>query len=359
MKIIIYTSHPSQFLFFKVTIRNLLRNGHQIKLLIRSKDILEDLVKHEGFHYSNILIEGRQKSNISISLALIKRLVRLNRICRKFKPDLMIGTDASLAQIGFLRRIPVITTLEDDINVIPMLARLTFPFTNYIFAPECCNVGQYKKKKIAYEGFMKLAYLHPNHFVPDRSIVQSYIDSEKYSLIRLSALNAHHDFNEYGISNTFLKILIDKLLEVGNVYISSEKTLPKDFQIYALKINPSHLHHLLFYSEILISDSQSMSVEAAILETPSIRISSFTGRISILEELEHKYKLTFGFKPDNYRGILSKLNELISSAKNHVSSSQLILDKIDVASFLSWIIENYPGSVERYFLDPSIQFRFK
>lgn len=336
--------------------------GHQIKLLIKSKDVLENLVAQDGFNFNNILEEGRNNSTFSILFALLKRNVRLNRICRDFKPDIMIGTDPSLAQIGFLRNIPVITCLEDDIQVIPQLALLTYPFTNYIFAPEVCSVGKYKRKKIAYKGLMKLAYLHPNLFIPDKDIKNKYIGSDDFSLIRLSALGAHHDINESGISDEFLNKIIAKLQQIGKVYISSEKALPIAYEKYRLEINPSHIHHILAFAKILVSDSQSMSVEASILGTPSIRISSFVGRISVLEELEHKYKLTFGFKPDNQSGILKRLDEILLEDDEFLrktKTTKLLEDKIDVSSFLTWIIDDFPLSIKSFHKNPEIQYNFK
>jgi hypothetical protein len=274
----------------------------------------------------------------------------------------MIGTDPSLAQIGFLRNIPVITSLEDDIEVVPQLAKLTFPFTNFILAPEVCSVGKYERKKIGYNGLMKLAYLHPNYFKPSLEIKNNYFDYKEYSIIRLSALNAHHDINESGISEEFLQKLITKLQEDGKVYISSEKLIPKAFEKYKLSINPSHMHHILAFARVLISDSQSMSVEAAILGTPSIRISSFAGRIRVLEELEHKYQLTYGLKPDNQSGILNRLEEILledSKIIQKTKTARLLEDKIDVSSFLTWMIDGFPESIKSIQNNPDIQYKFK
>ena len=40
-----------------------------------------------------------------------------------------------------------------------------------------------------------------------------------------------------------------------------------------------------------------MAVEAAMLGTPSLRFNDFAGKIGVLEELEHKYELTFAIPP--------------------------------------------------------------
>ncbi len=53
-----------------------------------------------------------------------------------------------------------------------------------------------------------------------------------------------------------------------------------------------------------------MAAEAAVLGTPSLRASSFVGRISYLEELEHRYGLTFAFHPREDERFLAKLDDL-------------------------------------------------
>ncbi len=129
-------------------------------------------------------------------------------IILKFKPDLVIGTDASIAQMGKLLSINRITITEDDYDVIKTLGDLSYPFTQTILCPEVCSVGKWKTKKIGYSGYMKLGYLHPNVFSPDKKILEEYKLKEDYVIIRLAKLTAHHDFGIKGISNDFLEKLI-------------------------------------------------------------------------------------------------------------------------------------------------------
>ena len=101
-----------------------------------------------------------------------------------------------------------------------------------------------------------------------------------------------------GVNENIIDKLINKLELFGKIYISSEKELPVKYNKYKLNINPLDIHHILAFSSMLIGDSQSMSVESALLGVPSIRYSSFAGKLSVLEELEHKYELTYGFLPE-------------------------------------------------------------
>lgn len=361
MKILFFFSHPAQFLFSKNAIERLREKGHSVHTLIKTKDILSTLLDETGWEYYNLLPKERGNNKVSIVFSLIKRDWKLYRYVRKNKIQLLIGTDASLAHVGKLLGIPCITITEDDYDVIRHLGNLTYPFTTKIFAPVLCDVGKWDDIKIGYHGYMKLAYLHPNVFTPLKSKIS--VDSTKpYFIIRLSGLSAHHDFGIKGLSDEKLDQIIEKLLVKGDVYISSEKTLPEKYNKYLLKIPVSDIHHYLFFANMLICDSQSMAVEASMLGTPNIRISSFAGRISVLEELEHKYQLTIGIKPDD-ETIFDKIDELSNKPdlkEIYANRRQLMLnDKIDVTAYFTWLIDNYPKSMDVIKEKPEFQLSFK
>ncbi len=174
MKILIYLAHPAQYHFFKNPMKLWQANGHDVKVLIKTKDILEDLLKSDGISYINIEEHVRRQSKLSILTASLQRTVQIWKIARSFHPDVLMSTSASIAQTGWLLRKPAITVLEDDIDVIPNLARLAYPFTRSIVVPAVCRVGKWENKKIAYQGYMKLANLHPKRFVPSRDVVTPY-----------------------------------------------------------------------------------------------------------------------------------------------------------------------------------------
>jgi len=347
-KVLFYFGHPAQFLFAKHTIKILQEAGIKVTVLIKSKDVLEKLLEAEGIDFLNILPEGRKDTSIGMLFGLIKREISLIRYLLSNRVDLLIGTDPSLAHAGKLLRIPVITTLEDDVDVIPKLAKLTYPFTDYIFTPGVCQVGKkYERKKIPYNGYMKLAYLHPSYFTPDNRYAPA--NGASYILIRLAKLTAHHDDDIRGLDYS----IIDEISRMADgkmkIFINSEYELPKKYEHMRLKVSPQHIHHVLNYCTLFISDSQSMTVEAAMLGTPSIRYSDFAGRISVLEELEYTYNLTTSVKPPNVKLLLDTIEEKVSDPDLNLKYKQrrekMLSDKIDVTQYLTDLILNYPESV--------------
>jgi len=338
-RIVYFVAHPSQYYIYK-NVANKLDNDFEIVLVYTSKDILNTLVQNDNLscQFHEITLYPQKGFLYSIMNLLIKEFQLFKIVC-KYKPQLLIGTSVVICHIGFILRKPSVIVNEDDIDVISLSAKLGYPFATRIVSPIICNLGYFEKKAIKYNGYQKLAYLHPNYFVPDIEIAKRYLPISKNNfLIRLSALSAHHDIGVKGIDNKSIYELISYLEKYGVVYISSERELPSDLQRYKLKLNPLHMHHVLSYVDLLISDSQSMSVEAAILGIPSIRISDFSGKISVLEELEHKYQLTYGLKPAQFNCVLDIIKTKIFNIDNYKSEFQrrksiLIQDKDDVISF--------------------------
>ena len=59
--------HPAHFHLFKNTIILLKEAGHDVKILIKKKDILEDLLKNQGWDYTNIHSKERGDSRFKIA----------------------------------------------------------------------------------------------------------------------------------------------------------------------------------------------------------------------------------------------------------------------------------------------------
>ena len=106
-----------------------------------------------------------------------------------------------------------------------------------------------------------------------------------------------------------------------------------------------------------------MLFRSAMLGVPSIRFNDFAGKISVLEELEHKYGLTYGIKTDQPERLFEKIDELLAMPNFREEfqhrRQKMLADKIDVTAFLVWFIENYPQSAKIMKENPDYQFRFR
>ena len=96
---------------------------------------------------------------------------------------------------------------------------------------------------------------------------------------------------------------------------------------------------------------------------PSIRFNDFVGKIGYLEELEHKYGLTFGIKTSEPQRLFDKIEELINTPNLKEEwekrRQKMLSEKIDVTAIMVWFIENYPESATIMKDDPGYQYQFK
>jgi predicted glycosyltransferase len=341
MRYLIYLGHPAHFHLFKNAIKILTEKGHDLKILIKKKDVLEDLVKSAGWNYININPKGRADNKFAIALALLKRDWQFLKICSMIRPHLMIGTSAEISHIGKLLGIYSIVVNEDDDFIVPLFAKLAYPLANKILAPNCCSVGKWGNKKIGYNGYHELAYLHPKYFTPDEN-VGTYLKAgkEKYFIIRFAKLGAHHDDGRTGITTEIAREIIKKLSVNGNVYISSEKVLEAEFEKYRICIKPEEMHSALYFAEMYIGDSQTMAAEAAVLGTPSIRFNDFAGQINYLEELEHCYYLTFGIKTTEILKFYNKIDELLNNPDLKKEWNKKLLKMFDQTQDITELLVN-------------------
>ena len=365
--ILFQLSHPAHFHFFKNIIVNLKKDGNNVFVLIKTKDILEDLLVESGIDYYNILPNSHRKSKAGILFDMLVRDWRIIRFVRRNKIDLLVGTTAEVAQVGWLMKKPAINAGEDDAAIVPAFMKVAARFIQVHLAPVSCNVGSIEDRVIHYQGFQKLAYLHPNRFTPDKSVAEKYgiATDRPFFLLRFALLKAFHDNNVHGIDKSISLKLVELLQKHGEVYLTSERPLEPELEKYRLHINPLDIHHILSFATLYIGDSQSMAVEAAMLGIPSLRFNDFVGKkkIGVMEELEHKYGLTYGISPSDPNKLYSKIEELLSipNLREEFQNrrKKMLADKIDVTAFFTWFIENYPESKRIMKENPDYQYRFK
>ena len=98
------------------------------------------------------------------------------------------------------------------------------------------------------------------------------------------------------------------------------------------------MHHIMAFSKMIISDSQTMTIEGAVLGIPAIRVNTFVGQSKVIQELEEKYKLAFGILPTEEELVLRTVRELLYSPDTDTTWAQrrelLLLDKTDLTKWM-------------------------
>ncbi len=365
-RIAIFLGHPAHFHLFKNTAKSLSNDGYDVVFLIKRKDIVEDLARESGYNY--VVVRDKERTDTG-KLGLIKSLVSMDlkvaRALRKYKPQMLVGT-----YTPFLSRwtgVPVISCNEDDADVVPRFANMSYPYAADILTPVVCDNGKWNEKSIKYASYHELAYLHPNNFTPDKKIVEKYFSVDKpYFIIRFAKLSAHHDSGIKGISVENALRLVEILQPHGDIYITSERPLEPQLEPYRIKIDPIDMHHVMAFSSLYIGDSQTMAAEAGVLGVPFIRFNDFVGRIGYLRELEDVYHLGFGIRASE-SGSAEKMYEVVKQLLSMPDRKEewqrrlkkMLSEKIDYAQFLTWFLENYPESQKIMKETPDYQWRFK
>lgn len=363
MNILIDIGHPAHVHYYRNIAKELEKRGHRVFWTVKELPMAKRLLDHYEFQYAVL----PKKSDRLVS-KIYKQIVYdflLLRFCLKHRIDIAIGTSVSVAHVSSLINVTSFVFDDDDDDVQPMITRYVNPYASALLSPEALKGKRKRKDTIYYAGYHELAYLHPFRFTPDPSILAE-VDlepGETFFIMRFNVFKAHHDVGVKGLSLD-QKLELIKLLEPhGKILITTERDIEPELASYQLPLSPEKVHSLLAFAAIFLGDSQTMTSEAAVLGVPSLRCNSFAGRISYLEEQEHKFGLTFGFKPENFPAMLNKLKELllIPDLKKEWQKRRqsMLAEKIDVTSFWLWFVENYPTSADIMHKNPDYQYHFR
>ncbi len=323
--------HPAHFHLFKNLIHSLPEKD--VLVVISNKDILKILLEENKIKYQLLAEYGNKQSPFSKLLKLVRTTWKLLRITIKNKPDVMIGCLSQIAWVGFLTRKKTLFFAEDDFAYTHIQCRITYPFVTNVLTAQEVNVGPFLKKQITYPAYQKLAYLHPDVFYQNEKVLNKYNIVSPYFIVRLVSLSAHHDTNIEGVTQSMLVEIINNLSLHGRVVLSSEKKLDNRFQQFQLPIEVSDMHQLMSQAKGVVSDSQSMTVEACMLGIPNIRINSFKGKISVLNNLETNYNLTKSYSSSEFN--IEHLDFILNANTSEFDKNRkrLLNDKINPTPF--------------------------
>ncbi len=340
MRFLFDLGHPAHFHLFKNVISALKADGHSVLIVARQKDCLPDLLAASG--WPHIFIRRRRRRLVSLAAEAVKVLGRVS-FSGLVKPiDLMIGTSIVIGPASRLTGATSVVFSEDDASVVPMFAKLAYSTAHYIVTPRSLEHEAYGPKHLTYRGYHELAYLHPDVYQPDPGVREllGVKGDEKYFVLRLVALTAHHDIGQKGVNPVQAQAIVQHLLPHGRVFISAEAEVPDNLKQYLLPTPVNRILDVMAFAEMVIGDSQTMTIEAAVLGTPSLRCNTFVGRLSVLEELEHRYALTVGIRPENFDRVFEQIDSWLAQGdlkQQWARKRQVMLD--ECVNLADWMLD--------------------
>ncbi len=338
MNVLVDLYHPAHLHLFRNAMKQLEADGHKVIWVTRDKDVTVQLLKEYGLSFK--VLTKAKKGLLNMCWELLEHNYKVWREAIRNDIDLMIGTSVSITHAALFCRAKSWVFEEDDAEQAKLMTYLSYPFATKIITPDFLSHENHGKKHITYPSYHELAYLHPKNYTADPTILEEIgvAPGERFSVMRFVSLNASHDFAVKGLSLEAKQRILHKLLEYGKVFITSEHELSEEFEPYRIRVAPHKIHHLLNYCSLCVGDSQTMSIEAAVLGVPSIRCNSFVGQLSLLKELDHKYEMTYGFLPDQVDALVEKIETLMDdpdvSGVWAEKKEGFLQDKIDLTEWL-------------------------
>ncbi len=334
MKIIIEIPHPARVHLFRNLYFKLIKENNEVIVLYKDKEQTRSLLNI--YKIPGNKIGSNKKGFLSKLIGLCFEFFNVFKISYSFKPDLFLGGASPVIGLcSFIFRSKYISFSDTE------HAKLTWflskIFIDIIITPKCFlkNLGD---KHIRIDGYKELAYLYPKYFKPDTSVLKdlNLSKNDKIIILRFISWEAIHDIGHNGFSNNNKYEAVKILSKYGKVFISSESRLPKDLEELRLNISPEKIHSLIYFSSLFFGESGTMATEAAILGTPSVRVSSLSKLLGNFKELNEKYGLIYYY--DNFQDGLNKSINILKYKNSKITwikkSNELINDKIDVTDFI-------------------------
>ncbi|MCU0285000.1 MAG: DUF354 domain-containing protein [Acidobacteria bacterium] len=349
MNILIDIGHPAHVHLFKHFAWIMAAKGHRIFFTAREKEHAVYLLKNYGFAYKSF---GKPYKTTKGKLwGLMKFNWQLLAVCLWFKPDILLSHGSIYAaQVSWLIRKPHIA-LEDTGNMEQI--RLYKPFTNVILTGTCfkADLGDLGDRQVRYEGYHELAYLHPDLFKPDESVLPrlGIQKGEPYVIVRFVSWGASHDIGHQGISRENKIRAVTEFSRYARVFITSEGHLPGELESFRFRIGPEDMHDVLAFAVLIYGESATMASEGAMLGVPAIYLDN-TGRY-YTRELEERYGLVFNFSesPVDQERSINKAIEILKKPAIHKEwqekRKKMLAEKINVTRFLvDYCLQGKEGS---------------
>jgi len=328
MNVLFTIQHPAHVHLFRNTINELSANGHQVHTIARQKDINVDLL--ERYDIDHTVVAPEPKNGLHLPFIQLKYEWHVIRAARRIDPDVLVamGEPSITHAAKLLNASSIIFTDTENATLQNLLA---FPFADRICTPESYkdDIGE---KQVRYPGYHELAYLHPNRFEPDPSVLEEADigPDDRFAILRIVSWDAAHDVGDSGFDNVV--DVVDRLENAGvEVRITAEKDVPAAIEEKQVSIPPDRIHDLMAYADLYIGESATMATESAVLGTPGVLVSSI--RTGYTHELEDEYQLLFGYGGEDrqYKGI-QKAIEILEDYEHSLWTDRretLLSEKVD------------------------------
>ncbi|WP_408958833.1 DUF354 domain-containing protein [Natrinema sp. 74] len=333
MRVIVTIQHPGHVHFFKHAIRTLESQGHDLHVFARENEVTVELLERAGIDHE--VLAGESSSLVSLAAVQATYEARLLRRARRIDPD-VIAAIGGVAAAHVASVVGATSVVFYDTEHATLIKKLAYPFADVVCTPECYQ-GDVGSKQITYPGYHELAYLHPDRFEPNPSVLDDagLEPDDTIVVMRLSSWDSSHDVGQGGFDDPV--DVVGRLEDAGaTVLLTSEVDLPPELETYRYTLAPDRMHDLLAYADCFVGEGATMAAEAAVLGTPAVYVNSLS--LGYVSELADEYGLVFSYNGDDRHA--KSLERAVSIVETDDPSTwrrrrdRLLADRVDVTDVI-------------------------
>ena len=331
MRVLIEAHHPAHIHFFKNAVGQWRKRGDDVLLLGRDRDVMRQLLDHYHQIPSKIISTIGTGSQFPMR-EMLERQLRISSEIVRFRPDVVLSLMGSYTQSSRLLRVP--SAIFTDSEFQHFNHTIAHPFATRIYTPECFYKDLGRKQR-RYPGYHELAFLHPDWFTPDPSILgQLGVAAGEYIVVRVSAWDTLHDVGESGFGGAFDEMM-EAALRKFQVFVVPERgKMGERWSKHRLSIAPHQFHDVLAFARFVVTEGASTAAEAACLGVPSVYVNT-TSR-GYLDDMERRYGLVSGHRDS--RSALKRVMQWLRTPPDleamRRAQQALIAEHIDVTKYV-------------------------
>lgn len=315
MRVVVTVQHAGHVHFFKHTIDELTRRGHEVRVLARDNEASIELLDACEIDYE--VLAGESASLVSLAATQGVYEARMLRHAVEFDPDVMTAIGGvAVSHVASL--VGARSVVFYDTEHATIIRRLAFPFADAVCTPACFrdDIGE---KQVRYPSYHELAYLHPDDFEPDETVRDEVglEPDDTAVLVRLGDWSSSHDMGASGIDDPV--DLVEQLEADGaEVLLSTEGDLPDEVESRGFSLDPGRFHDLLGTIDLYVGEGGTTAAECAVLGTPAVYVSDLT--LGYLDELEAAYGLVRNCAGEG-------TDTVVEAARSSLGQSDAVLER--------------------------------
>ena len=213
MRVVVTIQHPGHVHFFKHAIRSMAAAGHEVFVFAREKEMAVDLL--DAYDIEHTVLAGKSTSLPSLAQVQYTYERRLLKHARRLDPD-VITAIGGVAAAHVSRLVGARSLVFYDTEHATIIRWLAYPFAHTVCTP-ACYTGRVPGNHVTYPGYHELAYLHPDRFSPDPSVLDGLVldPEEKFVVTRFSDWGASHDVGQGGFDD--IRTVVNRLEDTSTV----------------------------------------------------------------------------------------------------------------------------------------------